>query len=76
MGRFDDVRAWTASLGAEEKSLPTQLGFEPTQLDLRARGMPCVLLKKLSEAGIWSIGGTPALDSSHWDIRLIDSMHG
>lgn len=76
-GGFVALGAWTASLPDASRDLLERTGFRPTELELRARGMPCVLLKKLgTPAGDWSIAGMPALDPSSWDIRLIDSMHG
>lgn len=75
-GGFTGLGAWTASLSDESKELLERMAFRPTELDLRARGMPCVLLKKLGATGTWSIAGVPALRQSNWDIRLVDSMHG
>ena len=75
-GGFGGIFAWTASLSDENSELLERSGFVPTQTELRARGMPCVLIKKLGSAGDWTIGGVPALEPSNWDIRLIDTMSG
>jgi GNAT superfamily N-acetyltransferase len=75
-GGFEGLGVWTGTMRAEDRALLEGAGFRPVLPDLRARGMPCVLLKKLSPGGEWSIGGTPALDRSRWDVRLLDSMHG
>ncbi|MGI8478992.1 MAG: hypothetical protein ACR2M2_03920, partial [Gaiellaceae bacterium] len=75
-GGFDGFRAWTSSLPDESKALLAGADFRPVELELRARGMPCVLLKKLGASGDRSIGGVPAIAPAHWDIRLIDSMSG
>jgi hypothetical protein len=76
-GGFVALGTWTASLPEADRDLLERSGFRPTELELRRRGMPCVLLRKLGAAGgDWSMAGVPALDPSNWDIRLIDSMHG
>ena len=74
-GGFRALGTWTASLSEESKALLAESGFGPDKSEGSARGVPCVLLKKLGP-GEWSVGGVPAIDPSHWDIRLIDSMHG
>jgi hypothetical protein len=50
----------------------TDRGFKPSDPELRARGMPCVLLKRLEPHG----PNVVPVDGRDWDIRLIDSMHG
>ncbi|MDH4037909.1 MAG: GNAT family N-acetyltransferase [Candidatus Krumholzibacteria bacterium] len=75
-GGAKDIGVWTGTLGSEDRATLKRFGFRPSLLDQQARGMPCVLLKKLVPGGEWSLGGTPAVDRSHWDVRLIDSMHG
>jgi GNAT superfamily N-acetyltransferase len=71
-----DIRVWTASLPPESKVLLARSGFRPAQPDLRARGLPCVLLRKLGESGEWLLGGAPAVDPTRWVLSLIDSMIG
>jgi len=68
-GSFPAVGAWLASHSPVARTLLTQHGFVATDHGLRARGMPCVLLKKIGSAE------SPAIEGA-WDIRLIDSMHG
>ena len=76
-GGFESgIGAWAASLSAESKTVLEEAGFKAIKPGLRARGLPCVLLRKLNGSWDWSVAGTPALDRSHWDIRLIDSMIG
>jgi hypothetical protein len=77
-GRFPDLLAWTGTERAENRALLARHGFIPTDLRLRARGLPCVLLRRLGAPSDseWTLGTTRALDAGHWDIRLIDSMHG
>jgi GNAT superfamily N-acetyltransferase len=69
-GRFPAIGAWMASHPPAARTLLTRHGFVATDRRLRARGMPCVLLKKIGSAE------SAALDGAAWDIRLIDSMHG
>jgi hypothetical protein len=64
------VGAWSASHSPAARTLLTRLRFVATDRGLRARGMPCVLLKKIGT------GERSAIDGAAWDIRLIDSMHG
>jgi len=71
-GRFPAIGAWLASQSPAARTLLTRHGFVPTDRSLRARGMPCVLLKKIGSAG----NGELVLDGAAWDIRLVDSMRG
>jgi GNAT superfamily N-acetyltransferase len=71
-GRFPAVGAWFASHSPAARTLLTRHGFVPTDLGLRVRGMPCVLLKKIGSA----CAGKSAIDGAAWDLRLIDSMQG
>ena len=75
-GGVDSLDTWAASLSNESKALLARSGFEPAQPELRARGLPCVLLKRLGKATEWELGGAPAVAPSRWDIRLMDSMTG
>ena len=68
-GNFPAVGTWLASHSPVARTLLTHHGFVATDPGLRARGMPCALLKKIGSAESPAIVGT-------WDIRLIDSMHG
>ena len=74
-GRFDVLTAWTGCLAEESKAALARSGFETWDHNLRARGMPCVLLKRLGVHGDWSIGGLSAVDRSHWDVRFLNSFH-
>jgi GNAT superfamily N-acetyltransferase len=70
-GRFPSVATWSASHSPAAKDLLTRHGFVPIEVSLRARGMPCVLIKTIGAST-----GQPAIDGAAWDIRLIDSMQG
>lgn len=75
-GRFDELGAWSGTMCAEDRALLESAGFRPDAPHLRARGLPCVLLKKLGPDGNWTLGGLPAPDPKQWDIRMVDSMRG
>jgi hypothetical protein len=49
-----------------------EFGFKDAEMEARARGMPCVLVKTLSPGSTRVL----SIDGSIWDIRLADSMHG
>jgi hypothetical protein len=68
-GRFAEIGAWTAALSDDDRASMTHAGFGPVDPDLRARGMPCVLVKPLDGSPAAAAKETP------WDVRLIDSMH-
>jgi GNAT superfamily N-acetyltransferase len=69
-GRFPAIGAWLTSHSPAARRLLTRYGFVPIDRGLRARGMPCVLLKKIGP------DENSAIDRAAWDIRLIDSMQG
>jgi hypothetical protein len=69
-GRFPAIGTWLASYAPAARALLTRHGFLPIDRGSRARGMPCVLLKKTGS----ELDST--IDGAAWDIRLIDSMHG
>lgn len=79
VARFPEIGMWFATRSREERAFLEGEGFEPTDLEFRERGLPCILLKKLGPPAPpeqWTLGGGSALDLARWDIRLIDSMHG
>ncbi|HEX5133561.1 MAG TPA: hypothetical protein VFX92_13880, partial [Candidatus Krumholzibacteria bacterium] len=71
-GRFTEIGAWETCMPAGCDELLRHAGFRPIDLELRARGMPCVLLKKIGDPA----SPSATLPEAGWDIRLIDSMHG
>ncbi len=77
-GRFPELATWTGTASDETRDALARSGFIPTDLALRARGMPCVLLHRLTPPSTaeWTLGDARALDLANWDFRLIDSMHG
>ena len=78
-GRFAELGCWAATLPEGRHRLLTQAGFAPTDLDLRARGLPGILLMAQGRGDSgdeWTLNGLPLLDLAHWDLRQIYTMHG
>jgi len=69
----DTIRVWAASASEEARSELERLGFEPAQQELRAQGMPCVLIRSVDTE---DSDRAATIERSTWDVRLIDSMHG
>lgn len=71
-GGFSAIGAWSASFPEDSRKSLADAGFVPSELQARARGMPCILLRSLdSEPAPEAV-----IDNVSWDVRLIDSMHG
>ncbi len=66
------IRVWAAGVSAETRSQLERLGFVQAQLELRAQGMPCILVRDLTS----NASGAGAIERADWNVRLIDSMHG
>jgi hypothetical protein len=77
-GRFAELIAWSARLGAEERTLLRERGFAPLDRERDARGYPCALVRSTRgiPASEWQIGGRALLDPASWDLRMLDSMAG
>ena len=77
-GRFAELVAWGARLGAEERALLRERGFAPLDPTRSARGHPCALVRptRAEAGGEWQIGGRALLDPASWDLRMLDSMAG
>jgi hypothetical protein len=77
-GRFAELVAWSARLGAEERALLRERGFAPQDPARGARGGPCLLVRSThaKPAGEWALGSQPLLDPASWDLRMLDSMAG
>lgn len=74
-----ELGMWTAGLSRADQAVLDEAGFVKTDLDLRERGLPCVLVKKLGpEVPItdWLLGDGRILDGNRWDMRMIYSMRG
>jgi len=78
-GRYPELVAWSAAVPMAARSLLAQRGFEPVDRDKTARGIPCVLVRPIRDAGPpdqWTVAGRRLLDPADWDLRMIYSMHG
>lgn len=78
-GQFPQLRSWTATLPEARLRMMADSGFEATDLDRRARGLPGVLVIALGQRdpeAEWALNGRPLLDLAQWDLRQIYSMHG
>jgi GNAT superfamily N-acetyltransferase len=75
--RFDKLGTWAATLSDETRAIFARAGFVPTDQDLRARGLPCLLVQKLAQRdGEWTLGGHRLLNPASWDVRILQSAHG
>lgn len=78
-GRFPEFMAWAAALPDEARDRLSARGFEPIDLDARAHGCPCILVKAVSSTPDdegWLLGGRPLTEPAAWDLRMIYSMTG
>ncbi len=78
IANIPELGAWAVGFSQGDRALLAHAGFEPTDLDMRKRGMPCILVKSLRNdpPESWTLGGASILDSTRWDPRLIYTMHG
>jgi GNAT superfamily N-acetyltransferase len=77
-GRFPEIGAWSAAGHTEDQLVLVRAGFVPWELESRARGLPCVLVRAISSAPAeeWKLGNRRLIDRENWDTRLLYSMHG
>jgi GNAT superfamily N-acetyltransferase len=78
-GRFPQLFSWAVALPDDARDQLFARGFEPVDLDARAHGCPCVLVKAVSAAPggePWVLGGRPLTDLAAWDLRMIYTMAG
>ena len=79
IANISELGAWATGLSDADRTLLERSGFVPTDLDMRKRGMPCILVKNLhapQPPESWTLGGGRILDPARWDMRLIYTMHG
>ncbi len=79
LGRFPELFAWSATLSDETRNHVSTRGFKPAELDLRARGCPCVLVKAVSpqsDRSKWMLGNRQLTDLADWDMRMLYTMAG
>ncbi|HET6348719.1 MAG TPA: GNAT family N-acetyltransferase [Candidatus Krumholzibacteria bacterium] len=76
VARISELGTWGAS---RDMDMLHGAGFVIADPEQRARGLPCVLLKKLrgdTAPEAWTLGGASLLAPQRWDMRLLYSMHG
>ena len=79
LGRFRELFAWSATLPDETRNHLSVRGFKPAELDLRARGWPCVLVRSVSprpDESKWMLGHYRLTDLADWDMRMLYTMAG
>lgn len=75
-GQFADLFAWSATLAPSDRLLLGQLGFEPADPMLAARGGPCALVGSLAarRPEEWMLESRSLLDPATWDLRMLYSI--
>jgi hypothetical protein len=75
-GHFADLFAWSATLAPSDRLLLGELGFEPADPKLAARGGPCALVRSLAARRPegWVLESLPLLDPATWDLRMLYSI--
>ena len=79
LGRFPELFAWAATLPGEARTYLVSRGFKPADLELRARGCPCVLVRPVSPestASPWMLGTCRLTNLADWDMRMLYTMAG
>ena len=74
-----ELGTWATGRSETDRTLLDRAGFVPADLDMRKRGMPCVIVKNLrgnTPPESWTLGDGNILDPSRWDMRLVYTMHG
>jgi len=78
-GRFRELFAWSATLSDETRNHLAARDFKAAELDLRAHGCPCVLVKRIStqpDDSKWMLGNHRLTDLADWDMRMLYTMAG
>ena len=78
-GRFAELFAWAATLPDEARTYLASRGFRPADLELRAHGCPCVLVRPVSPksaASPWMLGNCRLTNLADWDMRMLYTMAG
>jgi GNAT superfamily N-acetyltransferase len=78
VARISELGTWAVSRSVRDRALLEGAGFIPTDIEQRARGLPCVLVKDLRTHPQldWTFDGESILSPARWDMRLVYSMHG
>jgi GNAT superfamily N-acetyltransferase len=79
LGRFRELFAWSATLSDETRNYLATRGFKSAELDLRVRGCPCVLVRKVSsqtDGSKWMPDNHRLTNLKDWDMRMLYTMAG
>jgi hypothetical protein len=77
LGRFPELFAWAVTLPDDTRSHLSSRGFKPVDLEFRAHGCPCVLVRPVSlqpSDNNWVLGNRRLTDPANWDLRMLYSM--
>jgi len=77
LGRFPELFAWAVTLPDDTRSHLSSRGFKPVDLESRAHGCPCVLVRPVSPqppGNNWVLGNRRLTDLANWDLRMLYSM--
>jgi hypothetical protein len=78
-GRFAELFAWGATLPVDTGPYLSANGFRPADLESRAHGCPCVLVRPVSPKSVdsdWVLGDRRLTDLANWDMRMLYTMAG
>jgi hypothetical protein len=74
---FRQLGTWAATLSPDTRSVLARAGFAPSEQHLRVRGLPCLLVRRLTTGNDeWKLGGRGLLEAANWDFRILQSAHG
>jgi len=75
-GHFADLFAWSATIAPSDRPVLGELGFEPADPKLAARGGPCALVRSLAAGRPeeWQLESRSLLDPASWDLRMLYSI--
>ena len=78
-GSFPELVTWGATRSDAVARALAQNRFAPVDRDLAVHGCPCILVRSCDASRAlknWQLNGTPLLDLSRWDMRMVYSMAG
>jgi hypothetical protein len=78
-GRFAELFAWAATLPVDTEPYLLANGFRPADLESRAHGCPCVLVRPVLPKSVdsdWVLGDRRLTDQANWDMRMLYTMAG
>ena len=78
LGGIPELMAWDATLPDDARSYLCSRDFKPVDLEWRARGCPCVLVRPVSPRpnGDWLLANRRLTELAKWDMRMLYTMIG